>query len=155
MRTALVLTMVLCAGGVRAAEPTDAEASRLVELATVAHKHAQQTKDPKDYEAAAALYEKYFARPVHPEEPAMSFYFAELLFNQQRYEEAVPPRCASRAARSRCTTRSASARCGRARSRAPASVPLRAASSASSPSSSKAPPRFRSANRRRRRRRAA
>ena len=88
MRTALVL-MVLCAGVVRAAEPTDDEAARLMELASVAHKHAQQTKDPKDYAAAAALYEQYFARPARPHEYEMTFHFAELLFKQQRYAEAA------------------------------------------------------------------
>ncbi|HEX8954208.1 MAG TPA: tetratricopeptide repeat protein, partial [Polyangia bacterium] len=88
MRTALVL-LSICAGVARADAPTDAEASRLMELASVAHKHAQQTRDPKDYEKAASLYEQYFARPAHPEEHAMSFYYAELLFRQQRYEEAA------------------------------------------------------------------
>jgi tetratricopeptide (TPR) repeat protein len=88
MRTALVLA-ILCAGVVRAAEPSDAEASVLMQQATVAHKHAQQTKDPKDYEAAAKLYEQYFARPAHPEEHAMSFYYAELLFRMQRYDDAA------------------------------------------------------------------
>ena len=88
MRTALVL-LILSVGAARAAEPSDPEASRLMELATVAQKHAQETKDPKDYDAAAALYAKYFARPVHPEEHAMSFYYAELLFRQQRYDEAA------------------------------------------------------------------
>ena len=88
MRTALVV-MVLCAGAVRAAEPTDAEASRLMQEATVAHKQAKQTKDPKDYAKAADLYARYFARPAHPEEHAVSFYYAELLFEQQRYEDAA------------------------------------------------------------------
>jgi cellulose synthase operon protein C len=85
MRTALVLLM-LCAGVARAEEP---DASALMQLATVAHKHAQQTKDPKDYEKAAGLYEQYFAKPVHPEEHAISFYYAELLFHMQRYDDAA------------------------------------------------------------------
>src|SRR4051812_29825969 len=88
MRTALVI-LALCAGPARAAEPTDAEASRLMELATVAHKHAQETKDAKDYDKAAALYEQYFARPAHPDEHAMSFYYGELLFRLQRYDQAA------------------------------------------------------------------
>jgi tetratricopeptide (TPR) repeat protein len=83
MRTALIALMV-CVEVAHADE-----ASRLMELATVAHKHAQQTKDAKDYEAAASLYEQYFARPTHPEEHAMSFYYAELLFRMQRYDDAA------------------------------------------------------------------
>jgi tetratricopeptide (TPR) repeat protein len=78
MRTALVL-LILCSGVARAGD----------DPATVAHKHAQQTKDPKDYEKAAALYEQYFAKPNHPDEAAMSFYYAELLFRMQRYDEAA------------------------------------------------------------------
>jgi cellulose synthase operon protein C len=85
MRTALAL-LVLCAGVARADEP---DAKRLMELATVAHKHAQETKDAKDYEQAASLYQQYFAKPDHPEEHAMSFHYAELLFRLQRYEEAA------------------------------------------------------------------
>lgn len=88
MRTALVL-LLLFAGTARATEPNDPEAKRLMDLATVAHKHAQETKDAKDYEQARQLYEQYFARPAHPEEAAMSFYYAELLFRMQRYDEAA------------------------------------------------------------------
>lgn len=85
MRTALVL-LIMCAGTARA---EDADAKRLMEQASVAHKHAQQTKDAKDYEEARKLYEQYFARPEHPEEHAMSFYYAELLFHLERWDEAA------------------------------------------------------------------
>lgn len=85
MRTALVV-LVCCAGVAHADEPN---AKQLMDLATVAHKHAQETKDAKDYEKAASLYQQYFAKPEHPEEHAMSFYYAELLFHLQRYEEAA------------------------------------------------------------------
>lgn len=85
MRTALVV-LVCCVGVARADGPN---AKRLMELATVAHKHAQETKDAKDYEQAASLYQQYFAAPEHPEEHAMSFYYAELLFHLQRYDEAA------------------------------------------------------------------
>ena len=78
MRTALVL-LIVCSGVARAGD----------DPASVAHKHAQQTKDPKDYEEARKLYEQYFARPAHPDEHAMSFYYAELLFKMERYDEAA------------------------------------------------------------------
>jgi len=87
MRTALVIPLLLLCAGVARAD--DAEAKRLMDQATSAHKHAQQTKDAKDYEQARNLYEQYFARPEHPEEAAMSFYYAELLFRMQRYDEAA------------------------------------------------------------------
>jgi tetratricopeptide (TPR) repeat protein len=86
MRTALVLLMLCSAAVVRGDE---ADAKRLMELATVAHKRAQQTKDVKDYEKAAGLYQQYFAKADHPDEHAMSFYYAELLFRLQRYDEAA------------------------------------------------------------------
>ena len=84
MRTALVLVM-LCAGVARAEE---LDAGRLAELATVTHKDAQKTKDPKKYEEAAGYYEKYFAKP-DDKEGVMAFYYAELLFNMQRYDQAA------------------------------------------------------------------
>src|SRR5690349_12242181 len=83
MRTALVL-LILWSGVARADE-----ADVLSQQASVAHKHAQETKDPKDYEKAAELYRQFFAQPAHPNEHAMSFYYAELLFHMQRYDEAA------------------------------------------------------------------
>ena len=56
MRTALVL-LILCTGVARAEE-----ADALSQQASVAHKHAQQTKDPKDYEKAAELYRAVSSR---------------------------------------------------------------------------------------------
>jgi tetratricopeptide (TPR) repeat protein len=84
MRTALVF-LILCAGIARAEE---LDAARLAELATVAHKDAQKTKDPKKYEEAAGYYEKYFAKP-DAKEGVMAFYYGELLFNLQRYDQAA------------------------------------------------------------------
>lgn len=89
MRTALLISLVIAVAPAFAGEPNDPEAKRLMDLATTTHKHAQQTKDAKEYEQARQLYEQYFARPAHPEEGAMSFYYAELLFHLQRYDEAA------------------------------------------------------------------
>ena len=85
MRTALVLVM-LCAGVARAEEP---DAARLAELATVAHKHAQKTKDPKKYEEAAGYYEKYFAKPRRQTRARWRSTTPSCLFNLQRYDEAA------------------------------------------------------------------
>lgn len=85
MRTALMLVL-LCAAPARAAD--DGEANRWAELATTTHKAAQQTKDAKKYEEAAGYYEKYFAHP-DDKEAVMAFYYAELLFKMQRYDQAA------------------------------------------------------------------
>ncbi len=84
MRTILVLLLVCLSTIVRADDPP----GRLAELATVTHKQAQQTKDPKKYEEAAGYYERYFAKP-DDKEATMAFYYGELLFKLQRYEKAA------------------------------------------------------------------
>jgi tetratricopeptide (TPR) repeat protein len=89
MRTALFLLLVCVAAGVaRADKPYDAEADRLRQLATVAHKKAQQTQDAKLYEEAAGYYEQYFTRP-DSYEAVMAFYYGELLFKLQRWAKAA------------------------------------------------------------------
>jgi tetratricopeptide (TPR) repeat protein len=80
------MLVLLCAAPARAAD--DGDANRWAELATTTHKAAQQTKDPKKYEEAAGYYDKYFAKP-DGKEAVMAFYYAELLFNLERYSEAA------------------------------------------------------------------
>lgn len=82
MRTALLLVL-LCAAPARA-DDADVWAQR----ATAAHKEAQKTQDPKKYEEAAGYYDKYFARP-DAKEGLMAFFYGELLFKLQRYDEAA------------------------------------------------------------------
>ena len=85
MRTAVIL---LCVGFGFVAHAEEYSPGRLAELATVKHKEAQQTKDPKKLEEAAALYERYFAKP-DDKEGVMAYYYGELLFTLQRYAKAA------------------------------------------------------------------
>jgi len=83
MRTALVLVL-LSAVPARA----DSDTAHWADLATTTHKAAQKSQDPKQYQEAAAYYEKYFAKPDDKEGP-MAFYYGELLFKLQRYADAA------------------------------------------------------------------